>query len=54
MIRTETYKHDSSRELNKHIERKISKGYKLKSCSTRDIIWTFSLYLQESTLVWEI
>ncbi len=54
MIKTETYKHDSSRELNKFIERKIEKGYKLKSCSTRDIFWTFSLYLKESTLVWEI
>lgn len=54
MIRTETYKHDSSRELGKFIERKIAKGYKLQSCSTRDIFWTFSLYLKESTLVWKI
>jgi hypothetical protein len=53
MIKTETYKHDSSRELDKHIERQISRGHKLVSCSTRDIFWTFSIFLKESTLVWK-
>jgi hypothetical protein len=53
MIKTETYKHDSSRELSKYIERRIAKGYRLLSFSTKDIFWTFSVYLQESTLVWE-
>jgi hypothetical protein len=54
MIKTETYKHDSSRQLNNHIERKIRDGYNLVSCSTKDIFWTFSIYLKESTLVWKI
>ena len=53
MIRTETYKHNGSRELDKHIEREMEKGYKLVSCSTRDIFWTFSSFLKESTLVWK-
>lgn len=54
MIKTETYKHNGSRELDSYIERRISKGYSLLSCSTRDIFWTFSTYLNESTLVWKI
>ena len=54
MIKTETYKHDSSRELNNHIERQIRRGYKLVSCSTKDIFWTFSTFLKETTLVWKI
>ena len=53
MIKTEVYKHDSKYELEKHIQRKIGLGYKLLSCNTRDIIWSFSLYCYESTLVWE-
>lgn len=53
MIETETYKHNSHRELNNRIERKMKDGYKLVSCSTRDIFWTFSTYLNESTLVWK-
>jgi hypothetical protein len=54
MIKTETYKHNGSWELDKYIERRLNKGYELISCSTRDIFWTFSIYLKESTLVWEI
>jgi hypothetical protein len=53
MIITEKYKHDSHRDLDKHIKRKERRGYKLKSCKTRDIFWTFSIYLKESTLVWK-
>ena len=53
MIKTEIYKHDSSRELNNHIERQIRRGYKLVSCSTKDIFWTFSIFLKETTLVWK-
>jgi hypothetical protein len=53
MVKTETYKHDSYRELNNHIERQMKRDYKLVSCSTKDIFWTFSLYLKESTLVWK-
>ncbi len=54
MIKAEVYKHSDSYSLNKHIKRKIANGYKLISCSTRDIFWTFSTYLNETTLVWEI
>ena len=54
MIKTEVYKHDSSSELNKYIERKLKRGYKLISCNTKDIFWSFSTYLNETTLVWKI
>lgn len=54
MKKTEIYKHDSIKQLDNHIERVLrKKDYKLLSCSTRDIFWTFSLFLKESTLVWE-
>ncbi len=53
MIKTEVYKHDGSRDLDKYIERKIKMGYTLISCSTKDIFWTFSNFLKESTLVWK-
>jgi hypothetical protein len=54
MKKTEIYKHDNSWELDKYIERRLDKGYQLVSCSTRDIFWSFSIYLRESTLVWKI
>ncbi len=53
MIKTEVYKHDGNYDLEGHIKSKIQQGYKLLSCSTKDIFWTFSLYNKESTLVWE-
>ena len=53
MIKTEVYKHDGNYDLEKHIKSKIRQGYKLLSCSTKDIFWTFSLYNKKSTLVWE-
>lgn len=52
MIKTEVYKHDDFKALNNHIENKIKDGYKLISCSTKDIFRTFSLYLKESTIVY--
>lgn len=54
MIKTDVHKHDTIKELDKYIERKIRDGYELVSCSTKDIFWTFSLYSKESTLVWRI
>ncbi len=53
MIKTEVYKHDGNYDLENHIKSKIRQGYKLLSCYTKDIFWTFSLYNKESTLVWE-
>ena len=53
MIKTEIYKHNGSTELNNRIERKVKEGYKLLSCSTRSIFWTFSTFSKETTLVFK-
>ena len=54
MIRVEIFKHDSTGELERHIEAGIIEGKELISCYTKDIFWTFSPFLKETTITWKV